>query len=156
LVTNQSIKQQMNSLEGSIMHITMSGDYTCDIIRINPHSTFQNQLYLLHEKSTGDNYWAMPYSNLLKIIGQIIFENNISKLRFSSTSIFKNKECIKMNYILYAPSVKFYIIPSRYYFENERKKWNDFCECIEGNYDKVQINKIINVFGLKQHIANYL
>lgn len=146
----------MNLLEGSKMHITMPGDYTCDIVRINSDSMCYDQLYLMHEKLTGNDYWIMLYSDqLLRIFGQIVKENGLNKLR-TTTYTLKNIKYIDVHYILYKLSVKLYRIPFAYVFENDKRKWDEFCEYVEKNDDEAQINKVISVFGLKQVISNYL
>jgi len=152
----------MNTLEGSILHITHPGDYTCDIVRVNYETISQTRLYLLHEKSTGNNYWSMPlqasvhYSTLLKILGQIVLEDGINKLRILNRNQIMSKGTIEEQYIIYTPSVKLYRIPSLYTIVNHKRKWNEYCEHIIKNKLNVPIRIIINILELKQLISEFL
>lgn len=151
-----------NILEESTLHITMPGNYTCDIIRANYETISQSKLYLLYEKSTGNNYWAMPlqfssyYSTLLKILGQIVVENGKNKLRILEKNLIKSRETIEENYILYEPSVKLYRIPSLYTIVNDKRKWNEFCKYIIENNIFIPVRIIINISELKKYILKFL
>jgi hypothetical protein len=154
-------KNKMNLLEGSILHITMPGNYTCNIIRTYYISNLQFQMYLLYEKSTGNIYWAVPFtgqafSAMLKLVAQIVVEDGLNKLRMVTTNTIKSESTINENYILYVPSVKLSRIPSLYKFDNSKKQWNELCDYVEENDVKKPISKIINVFGLKQYVGQFL
>lgn len=154
----------MNFLEGSILHITMPGDYTCNIVRVDYNTavnTVNTCLYILYEKSTGHMYWVTPIyfhssTTTFKLFGQIVIENGINKLRINDKILIKRNEMLKENYIFYAPSVKLYRIPSSYKIENDKRQWNEYCKYVEENELILPIRMIVDISELKRFITEFL
>jgi len=146
-----------NILEGSKIHITQPWDYTCDIIRLtDAHvSKMNGKLCLLYEITTKEIYWASfiveKNYKFFKMYGKIIQTNEINELKIETRNVFNAD-----NFIIYILSVPTYRIPSLYTFENDKRKWNEFCQQIKNCKNKNIIENIINVFGLQQMIASYL
>lgn len=149
-----------NILEGSKIHITQPWDYTCDIIRLtDAHvSKMNGKLCLLYEITTKEIYWASfiveKNCKFFKMYGKIIQKNEINELKIETRNVFNVD-----NFIIYILSVPTYRIPSLYTFENDKRKWNEFCEQIKNNTNQITTNSIeniINVFGLQQTISSYL
>ena len=95
-------------------------------------------------------------STLLKILGQIVLEDGINKLRILNKNQIMSKGTIEEQYIIYTPSVKLYRIPSLYTIVNHKRKWNEYCEHIIKNKLNVPIRIIINILELKQLISEFL
>ena len=154
----------MNTLEGSILHITSPGNYTCDIIRHNGYyPAWFNCIYLVHNKRTGVNYWAKDigcYNRTLKIEHPTNEDNNeITNPWDKNINKFIRLDQIDKDYIIYIATVILTRIPNSYKIENDRIKWNDFCKQIEEEEReerKYSITRVSNIFELRQYIATFL